>query len=90
MGASFRETPGNHVVDALQVGRDFVIPEPQHLQSFAVEEKIARRVGGAVQMLAAVGFDHQPRFQAGEVDDVGTDGVLPAEAVAVDLAVPQE
>ncbi len=29
------------------------------------------------RMLSAVGFDHEPRLRAGEIDDVGRDRVLP-------------
>ena len=41
-----------------------------------LQPSITLAVGWAVLMLAAVQFDHQARFQADEVQDVATIGVL--------------
>jgi hypothetical protein len=42
-------------------------------------------VGNLILMLAAIEFDDYFLLDAGEVGDVGSDGVLAAEAVAVNL-----
>jgi len=48
--------------------------EPFTAQLFVSEFVLARE-----RMLSAVGFDDEPCLQAGEVDDVGRDRMLPAK-----------
>jgi hypothetical protein len=40
-------------------------------------------------MLATVNLDYEPRPQANQVDDVGTDRKLAAESIAIDLLASQ-
>ncbi len=52
------------------LGQDVVVPEAQDLEALGLQPGVALAVIGAALMLAAIQFDHQPRFQADEVQDV--------------------
>ena len=75
--------------DILQIRHDLIIPEPQHLETLALQECFARTIARRVHVLSAIDLDDKPRFQASEVRDVRTDGKLAAETEAVELAQPQ-
>ena len=64
-----------------------MVVEAEDLEALVAEVGVAALVAfRVVGMLAAVEFDDQARIEAGEVGDVGADGSLAAEAVAVELA----
>ena len=68
------------------VFEDIVVPEADDFVALGVEPGgAAGVVGNLVGVLAAVDFDDQAAFVAEEVDDVGADGGLPADLVAVEL-----
>ncbi len=82
------------IIDLLQhclgIGQHFIVPEAKYpIASF--DEKVSppfvclKLVG----MVTAIKLDHQPLFRAEEVNDVATDGLLPAELGAVHLSAPK-
>ncbi len=71
--------------------QDFVIPKSNDLETLRCQP--ATSLGIAVftsGMLTAIDLDHQLRFKAHEVDDVGADGGLAAETPAFDLSIAQQ
>lgn len=67
------------VRDALRICENVVIPEAEDAVALCFEDRGTCRVlFGAV--LAAIGFDDQPRAVAGEVRDIVPDRHLPAKA----------
>jgi hypothetical protein len=78
--------------DAVAVFHDFDIPEAQDVIAARLEKAGAVVVmadGFIRAVLAAVEFDNQFGGRAEEIDDVGTDGVLAAEAQIAKLARAQ-
>ncbi len=82
---------------ALPDGRSFVL-ELFHGPTAAFKDFGARflaaamgalRVDVRVVVLSAIDFDDEPRLDAGEVGDIRADGMLAAEAMAVQLFVSQ-
>lgn len=71
------EDDGEH---AFRVSEDVVVSEPEDSVALASEPSVAPEVFGVFEVLAAVKLDDQPAVQAGEVDDVGTDGYLATES----------
>src|SRR3546814_17166508 len=65
-----------------------MVPEPQDAVIAALQIAGSRSVYGFI-VLAAVEFHHEAAGRAGEIDDVGADGVLAAELVAHERAVAQ-
>ena len=65
-----------------------IVPEPQDAPTFLLKEAIASVVITGLSMLPTVGFNHQPRFRTGKIDDIWRYDELPPEAAA-QLAVPQ-
>ena len=79
MGASLARRPerlgeGSH--HSLRVGKDFIVPEAQNAPALALQLGVTLLVFTRASMLAAIGFDHQMRFNASEVDNVWCDGEL--------------
>ena len=67
-----------------------MIPKPKNPKPFCSQPSIPLpiiRISPAV--LSAVHFDHHFLFQTHKVNDIGSDGSLPAKFVAVNLAQPQ-
>ena len=76
--------------NALKIFEDFVIPETQNRVAQGAQIGVARLITfEGASVLAAVEFDDEPEFGADEVHDVGADGLLTAELVAIHLAVAQ-
>ena len=68
----------------------FVIPEADHSIAFGCESCRSFIIVVALFcVLTAIGFDDQFRFKADEIDDVGWDGYLSVEFVAVEVTVAQ-
>lgn len=76
--------------DSEAVLEDVVVPEAQDAVTPGEEEGVSFFVVVLpFGVLAAVELDQDFSGQAGEIDDIGADGVLAAEAVAVKLVVAQ-
>ena len=72
--------------NAVSLGQDFVVPEPQHTKPPVCEKRAALPVCvTALSMLGAVNLDNQMRFEAGKVRDERPYRVLPSELEAVEL-----
>jgi hypothetical protein len=74
---------------SLGVLQHFIVPEPQNREPLTTQPDIPPLNLSAVQVLAAIHFDHQPRRQANEIHDVRPHGLLAAELVAVQIPQPQ-
>ena len=75
---------------AKTVREDLVVPEAQHPVALLPQEPVSLLVGGVgFRVLAAVQLDEQLFRQAGEVGDVGADGLLAAKFVAAQLFVAE-
>jgi hypothetical protein len=76
----------------LQYGRavieDLIVPETENAPASSAQIAVSLVMIARVRMLAAIGLDDQPRFNADEVGDVGWNGELAAELPAK-LASPQ-
>lgn len=67
-----------------------VVPEPQYPESGIFETCRSLCVGlHRIGMLATIQFDHEPSFQACEIDDVVAERMLSTELASVQLAHPQ-
>lgn len=56
------------------------IPNPQYAPTFSFEKQCPPIIIGLlVEMLAAIEFDRQPCFAAGEIDNIRPDDQLPSE-----------
>ncbi len=78
MGALL-EGLGDDLKHPRTVQQDLVVPEPQHAPTPPCQEGVAAVVITRLGVLAAVSFNHQLRFDAGEVDDIGRDRILATE-----------
>ena len=79
----------NRVTDVAPPGKHRDTRHPQHRVSESGHEGVPFPVMGAVHMLAAINFDHQPGGAAGEISDVGANRMLPHKLVATQLPVPE-
>ncbi len=66
----------------LRPGKYVVVPEAHDSEPLLTEPRVSLGIANASQMLPAVDFDDQPRGKTDEVDDVGTDRLLPSELTA--------
>ena len=76
MGA---ERGGNGLQNPCSVFENLVVPEPENAPSSAPQRFVPKFVLSGQSMLSAVGLDDQPRFEAGEINNVGRDCMLPSE-----------
>jgi hypothetical protein len=75
--AQFLSSLPNDLQDAVDIARDFVVPEPDHSPTFVLQEIGAYLVLGlSFLMLAAIDLDHETQRYAAEIDYVRTDLVL--------------
>src|SRR5690606_409044 len=88
-GAPVRKPAQDHPAHRTGLAEHVVVQEPKHPEPAGAQERIAMPVVHRIRVLAAIDLHHEPRGQAGEIDDVRTDGMLPAEAVAIELAHAQ-
>lgn len=89
MGVRVDEMPEDHVADAFDVAQDFIIPEPDNMESPGTQTGIPVRIRCGRLMLASVDLDHQSPFKANEIHDVYPDRILTTEADARNLSSPQ-
>src|SRR3546814_8554619 len=80
------EYHGKHRVLPLE---DVIVPETQDAVIASFQIPGSRSVDGFI-VLAAVEFHHEAAGRAGEIDDVGDDGVLEAALVATERGDAQE
>ena len=69
----------NGVEDASRIGEDLIVPEAQDDKSVLLQKLVAFEVQPAVGMLAAIRLDNLPTLEAGEVDNIGSNDMLPSE-----------
>ena len=84
------------VVDDAQHGsrldKNLPIVEAQHMKAIGGEylcTSSVRSSGVGLEVLSAVEFDHQPRFDACEIGEVRANRVLASELVAVEPVISQ-
>jgi hypothetical protein len=70
------------------VSEDLVVPETENAPASSAQIVVLVVMIARLRMLAAIGLDDPPRFNADEVNDVGRNGELAAELPA-ELASPQ-
>lgn len=73
---------------AVDIAKNFMVPEADHLETLRFEESRARGIGFCA-VLSAIDLDNQPRVKADEIRDVGGDNNLPSEFSAAELPVAQ-
>ena len=61
----------------VHIGHDVIVPEAQDAIAALFQILVPAEVGTAIGMLAAVSFDHDRSFETGEVDNIGSDDMLP-------------
>jgi hypothetical protein len=83
MGASLRKGLAYHRASSFQIRQNVIIPEAQHSEANTLYVPVSTPILLAVMMLASVDFDSDARFQASEVRDVRSQGMLTAEPMAV-------
>jgi hypothetical protein len=72
--------------DAIGLGQDLAVPEPQNPETLRPQETITLCiVRSRVDVLAAVEFDHEAGFGTNEIANVGADYVLTSELEASEL-----
>ena len=67
---------GDRLENPGPVLENVVVPETENAPAFAAQLFVPEFVLSRERMLSAVGFDDEPGFQAGKVDDVGRDRML--------------
>jgi hypothetical protein len=72
----------NGLNHAIGIGENVVVPKTHHPPAALFESIRSARIRRIVRMLTAIDFYYQRMFGADEVDDVGPNGVLPAEFVS--------
>jgi hypothetical protein len=80
----------NHLDHTLDILEYFVVPEPQYHESRLLQPLCPRQiVSRLIGVLAAVEFDDQLPFQAGEIEYEAAERMLPFELAALQLTIPQ-
>ena len=80
----------NDLHNAIRVFQNIVVPESQDAIAALIQPVRSHGIFcGLFAVLSAVHFDNEPCIKANEVDDIGTDWCLAAEAMAVNLPAPQ-
>ena len=77
---------GSH---ALLVGQYVGIPESQHVIALCGERGITRAVLAIIRMLPTIDFYDEPFLATNEINDVGSDGLLPDEFKTAQPSVAQ-
>ena len=68
----------DHSVD---IGKDIVVPKPDHLPAVPFQPGRSTGIGSAVRMLAAIDFDHQAMSGTGEIGNEAANRMLPPKLV---------
>jgi hypothetical protein len=84
------EHPGNQRVNSGLVVQDVVVGDAENVDTAVLHVLIPGRVAGLVRMGLAIHFDHQAGVQAGEVSEVGPDGLLASEVPALFAEGPEK
>jgi hypothetical protein len=76
----------NDVIDPFDITQHLVVPESQDAESLSLQPCCSRAVLlSSVAMLPAIDLDDEPSIEADEIDDVGANRHLSAEAMTIDL-----
>ncbi len=80
----------NDVEDAFGIGKDVVVPEPDHAIPMLPQPRSAVLIGARlIGVLAAVELNDQQRFHSSEIRDVRPDRHLAAKLDAVELSIAE-
>src|SRR5690606_38394101 len=66
------------------------VPDAQHPEIVVMQPAVAPRVRSAIRVLRTIQLDHQPRFEADEIRDEGTDRNLTAKLEAAEPPAAQD
>jgi hypothetical protein len=80
----------NCLQDTFAILQHLVVPEPKDFPALAFQIGVPSLVARAFSVLRTVGFDDQLSANAKKVDNVRSDGNLPAKLEAVQATVTQE
>jgi hypothetical protein len=69
----------DHFEDAVWIPEHVIVPEAQDSETPSRQVRVTFKVESAVCVLATIGFDDQRLLDAGKVDDVRGNHVLPTE-----------
>jgi hypothetical protein len=83
------QSRGDRLGNVFRSPQHVIVPEAQNPEAAAGQPSIAPRILSIIGMLRAVRLDDQFRGQAGEIDDVGEDDLLPPKSVSRQAAAPQ-
>ena len=89
MGATRRQCLKNSRQHVIGLAQDIIVPEPQHHVTLPAQEGIAPFVVRRIHVLSTVELNQKAGLQAGEVGDVRTDRMLPAETEAAEPIAAQ-
>ena len=79
----------NCLQNPLAILNHLVVPEPNHLPTLALQIGVTNSVARTFCMLRAVGFNDQLSANAKKVDNVRSDGDLPAKLKAAEATITQ-
>jgi hypothetical protein len=90
-----RGTAANHLLDfspyPFRILHHLIRPEAHHAPTFALHGRRSARIGPDLKsVMIAIDLDHQLSRYAGEVCEVGTNGILPAKLCLSDAARSKE
>jgi hypothetical protein len=75
----------DHFQNSFPVLENLLVPGPQYGEACLLQPSRPRVIVLRLRMLPSIGFDHALSFDTGEVEDVATERMLPAESGAIDL-----
>ena len=79
----------NDIQNAFCIGENVVVPKPDHTPTLLLKPVSASQICRTLVVLTAIGLDDQVIPRAGEIDDIWTDRMLPAELVACQPPIAQ-
>lgn len=72
------------------IRQHLMVPETQHSKACCLQKHLAPRIRLNLQsMVAAIKLNDQPSIETDKIDDVRSDGLLPAELESIQPAVAQ-
>ena len=86
---SLSERGRNCFKNARHVAQHVVVPKPQDLVVVISKPFVTNCIARIIRMLSAIDLDNQTAFAANEIDNVGTDRVLPNKLISVQPARAQ-
>jgi hypothetical protein len=78
-GRRRRRCGEDHIPNAFDISKYFIIPEAQHAIAMIDEPSISDDIAFVSRVLAAIDFYDKPLFATHKVNDIGADGLLADE-----------